>query len=63
MARHSWDPRTEYRKVCRKCGMEALRRPHPYGRRWFTEWTLNGKSTDSYNGGKTPPCEPPEEPA
>ena len=61
-ARHSWDPTSKNRKLCSKCGTEAHRRPDPYSRKWFTEWTRDGKSTNSYDGGKTPPCSP-EEPA
>lgn len=40
---------------------EALKRPHPYERRWFTEWRLpDGSYVNSYDGGRTPPCEPGE---
>ena len=57
--RHKWDRRDKHNKVCTVCGTWAQQRPHPYERRWFTEWRLpDGSYTDNLWGGKTPPCEP-----
>ncbi|MGP3979474.1 hypothetical protein [Streptomyces sp. KR80] len=56
--RHSWEHKHAHRKVCRHCGLLADQRPHPYARRWWTEWTLNGRCWNTLNGDKTPPCPP-----
>ncbi|WP_333745522.1 hypothetical protein [Streptomyces sp. IBSBF 2950] len=56
--RHRWDKASDYRKRCKDCGMHALRRPHPYGRRWWTEWTLGERNWNTLQGDKTPPCQP-----
>jgi len=58
-ARHQWDHRDKYNAVCLNCGTWAQKRPHPHGRRWFTEWRLpDGTYVGDYNDGKTPPCQP-----
>ncbi|MEW9530561.1 hypothetical protein [Microbispora sp. NPDC049125] len=58
--RRRWDKRDEYTSVCERCELKAYRRPDPYSRRWFTEWTreADGFYAHNYNGGKTPPCDP-----
>jgi hypothetical protein len=56
--RHRWEKINDYRKRCQDCDMLADRRPHPYGRRWWTEWTLGDKSWNTLQGDTTPPCEP-----
>ena len=58
-ARHSWSDDSEFRKTCVKCGLHAMRRPHPYGRQWWTEWTTDaGLKWDTLSGDKTPTCPP-----
>jgi hypothetical protein len=58
MMRHSWNHTDRHNATCTKCGTTAQRRPHPYERRWFTEWHLpNGTYTNNYEGEPTPPCE------
>ena len=57
--RHNWLKISDYRKRCQDCGLNALRRPHPYGRQWWTEWTTDtGLSWDTLSGDKTPACPP-----
>jgi hypothetical protein len=59
MARHSWNRSDDHNATCRRCGTHAQKRPHPYGRRWWTEWRLpDGSYVDNYNGEPTPPCQP-----
>lgn len=55
--RHSWNPTSRYRKTCRRCGMEAHQRPHPYARQWWTEWTRGDRTWNTLQGDKTPPCQ------
>ena len=61
--RHRWNKISDYRKRCRDCDMLADRRPHPYRRQWWTEWTLGEKSWNTLQGDKTPPCQPQVEAA
>ena len=57
--RHRWITHTEFRKTCQDCGLRAMKRPHPYGRQWWTEWTTGtGLSWDTLSGDKTPACPP-----
>lgn len=58
-ARHSWSDDSEFRKTCVKCGLHSMRRPHPYRRQWWTEWTTDtGLKWDTLSGDKTPACPP-----
>jgi hypothetical protein len=55
--RHRWAHHGAYSSTCLNCGTTALKRPHPYGRYWFTEWHLpDGTFVSNYNGEPTPPC-------
>lgn len=56
--RHSWEHKHKHRKVCRNCGLLADQRPHPYGRRWWTEWSRGDQYWNTLQGDKTPPCTP-----
>ncbi|MEV7229701.1 hypothetical protein AB0M79_22140 [Polymorphospora sp. NPDC051019] len=56
--RHRWQRRDPHNAHCITCGIWAQKRPHPYSRRWWTEWRLpDGTYRDNYNGGPTPPCQ------
>ena len=57
--RHRWHHTDRHNARCERCGISALKRPHPHERRWFTEWRLaDGSYLDNYNGRATPPCTP-----
>jgi len=55
--RHRWQliagHSTTYRCTRPGCGATKQRRPHPYGRQWFTEY---GDGRGNYSE-KAPPCE------
>lgn len=56
--RHRWNEVGSHRRRCTGCDLLAIRRPHPYARRWFTEWTRGEQSWNTLQGDRTPPCEP-----
>lgn len=58
--RHSWDKPDDHHKTCRDCGIKVLARPHPYERRWYSEYTIaDGRS---FVADRVPPCEPAAQP-
>lgn len=60
--RHRWQHLDKYRSICRRCDTYALKRPHPHGQRWFTEWTLpDGTCVNNFDGQPTPACPGPRE--
>jgi hypothetical protein len=62
--RHRWEHRDRHNARCLNCGTTAQKRPHPYGRHWFTEWHLpDGTYTNNYQGEPTPPCQSADEAA
>jgi hypothetical protein len=57
--RHQRKRRSASNATCTRCGTWAQKRPHPYARRWCTEWRLpDGTYVDNYDGQPTPPCQP-----
>jgi len=61
LRRHSWEilerlghGGSPYKWRCRSCGLVKLKRPHPYARQWFTEWTWPDGRAEVAE--KTPPC-------
>lgn len=56
--RHRWEKTGKYSKRCLGCGLHALQRPHPYARRWWTEWTRGEEYWNTLQGDKAPPCTP-----
>ncbi|WP_158834978.1 hypothetical protein [Streptomyces sp. NRRL S-350] len=60
--RHRWAEVGSHRKRCGACDLLAIRRPNPYGRQWWTEWTRGEQSWNTLQGDKTPPCQPEQHP-
>jgi hypothetical protein len=54
--RHSWRPITSHTKQCTDCELIQQKRPHPYERRWFTEYQ---KGEVFFTADRTPGCGEP----
>ena len=54
--RHAWQQGSGHDKTCRNCGLEAINRPVPVGKRWYTTYRLGDRTVVA---SRVPTCGEP----